>query len=322
MASGSIGILIGTHSLIQDSVQFHSLGLVVIDEQHKFGVNQRLQLVDKQKGCHCLIMTATPIPRSLCLTHYGDLSLSTIRTMPANRKKIQTRIVGPDKIDAYHGFMQARLQMGEQVYVVVPAIEESQVLDIANLEEIHGRFERLFPQYAIAVLHGKMKSDEKSAIFQDYKNCKTQILIATSVIEVGINVPNATIMAVYSPERFGLSSLHQLRGRVGRGNRPGFFFLVSEKGERSVANKRMKILEQTTDGFKISEEDLKIRGRGNLFGTEQSGSEGRRLACILEHQDILLNARFDVEQLMGEGNPGILELARGYEEKSAIVKTI
>ena len=323
LMNGTIGLIIGTHSLIQDNIQFHSLGLAIVDEQHKFGVNQRIRLAEKNQGCHCLIMTATPIPRSLCLTQYGDLSLSTIKTMPADRKKIQTRIVTPDKMDSFFGFVDARLGLGEQVYVVVPVIQESQVLDIANLEEVQIRFERLFPHYSIAVLHGKMKTEEKSAIFQEFKGQRIHILIATSVIEVGINVPNATIMAVFSPERFGLSSLHQLRGRVGRGSRPGFFFLLSDKGQGSTSNKRMKILEQTTDGFRISEEDLKIRGRGDLFGTEQSGSENRRrLACIVEHQDILLNARFDVEQLAGEGNPQLLELSRHYRESSSVTKTI
>ena len=323
LASGSIGLLIGTHALIQDNIQFHSLGLSIIDEQHKFGVNQRIRLTEKQEGCHCLIMTATPIPRSLCLTQYGDLSLSVIKTMPGNRKKIQTRIVTPSKMEAFFSFVYTRLEMGEQAYVVVPAIQESQVLDIANLEEVHERFERLFPDHSIAILHGKMKAEEKGAIFQDFKERRTHILIATSVIEVGINVINATIMAVFGPDRFGLSSLHQLRGRVGRGSRPGFFFLISEKGSGSLANKRMKILEETTDGFKISEEDLRIRGKGDLFGTEQSGSEGhRRLACIVEHRDILLNARLDVEQLMGEGNPHVLELASRYQESSSVTKTI
>ena len=323
IASGAVGLLIGTHALIQDNIQFHSLGLSIIDEQHKFGVNQRIRLADKEKGSHCLIMTATPIPRSLCLTQYGDLSLSTIKTMPLNRKKIQTRIVTRDKMDSFFGFVEARLGLGEQVYVVVPAIQESQVLDIANLEETHAIFKRLFPQRSIAVLHGKMKAEEKSVIFQEFKECRTHILIATSVIEVGINVPNASIMAVFGPERFGLSSLHQLRGRVGRGNRPGFFFLISDKGKGSLSNKRMKILEQTTDGFRISEEDLKIRGQGDILGTDQSGSENRRrLACVVEHQDILFNARADVEQLTGEGDAHILELSRRYRENSSVTKTI
>ena len=323
LMNGTIGLLIGTHALIQDGIQFHSLGLTIIDEQHKFGVNQRIRLVDKAQGCHCLIMTATPIPRSLCLTQYGDLSLSTIKTMPSNRKKIQTRIVTEDKMNSFFGFVEARLGLGEQVYVVVPAIQESQALDIANLEEIHARFERLFPHCSIAILHGKIKALEKSIIFQQFKERKSHILIATSVIEVGINVPNATVMAVFSPERFGLSSLHQLRGRVGRGTLPGFFFLISDKGRGSISNKRMKILEQTTDGFRISEEDLKIRGQGDILGTDQSGRESRRrLACIVEHRDILFNARSDVEQLMEEGRPYMVDLLRRYQENSSVTKTI
>ena len=323
LASGTIGLLIGTHALIQDNIQFHSLGLTIIDEQHKFGVNQRIRLAEKEQGCHCLIMTATPIPRSLCLTQYGDLSLAVIKTMPENRKEIKTRIVTPDKMESFYNFVYTRLELGEQVYVVVPAIQEGLLPDIANLEEVHERFERLFPRHAIGVLHGKMKSEEKSVIFEDFKAQRTHVLIATSVIEVGINVPNATVMAVFSPERFGLSSLHQLRGRVGRGDRPGFFFLVSDKGRGSVVNKRMKILEQTTDGFRISEEDLRLRGKGDLFGTYQSGAESRRrLACIVEHKDILLSARLDVEQLTMEGNTHIRELSQHYQASSFVTKTI
>ena len=323
LAGGAIGLLIGTHALIQDNIQFCSLGLSIIDEQHKFGVNQRIRLAEKERGCHCLIMTATPIPRSLCLTQYGDLSLSIIRTMPANRQEIKTRIVTPDKMDSFFDFVCARLDMGEQVYVVVPAIQESESLEIANLEEVFERFRALFPSHSVAALHGKMKSEEKAAVFNDFKEFRTHILVATSVIEVGIDVSNATVMAVFSPDRFGLSSLHQLRGRVGRGEKPGFFFLVSEKGRGSVANKRMKVLEQTTDGFKISEEDLKIRGKGDLFGTEQSGSEvRRRLACIVEHRDVLMAAHLDVEDLMREKNPHILELSRYYQESSTVTKTI
>ena len=323
LAAGDIDLLVGTHSLIQQDVDIPSLGLSIIDEQHKFGVNQRIQLTEKNAGGHCLIMTATPIPRSLGLTQYGDLSLCVIKTMPAGRKGTKTRIVNPDSIHHFFNFIQTRLDMGEQAYIVVPAIKESETLDIMNLEKVHQKFTKLFPKHTVKSLHGQMKPEEKFTAFDDFKEQRIDLLIATSVIEVGINVVNATIMAVLSPERFGLSSLHQLRGRVGRGEKAGFFFLVNDKAGFSTALKRMQILEKTNDGFEISEEDLKIRGRGDLFGTDQSGAGGnRRLACIVKHQDRLLAARHDVTELVAQQDPKILNLIEQCKQDGLVAKTI
>lgn len=231
LKEGKIDFIIGTHSLIQDSVAFKELGLAIIDEQHKFGVDQRIRLTSKSEGTHCLIMSATPIPRSLSLTQYGDLDISTIKVMPAGRKGHKTRIVTEDTYPQFLNFLKTRLSLGEQIYIVVPAINESEEVeqDFHNLVSILEKFKNYFPDYKVEGLHGQMKPDEKSKMFHAFKNHQVDILVSTSVIEVGINVLNATVMAIMNPERFGLSSLHQLRGRVGRGDKPGFCFLVNDK---------------------------------------------------------------------------------------------
>ena len=261
------------------------MAIAIIDEQHKFGVEQRLKLVSKTKGAHCLIMTATPIPRSLSLTQYGDLDISTIKVMPKGRKGHKTRIVTPDNFSNFLNFINTRLSMNEQVYIVVPAINESETQDFLHLTQVLEKFKAIFPEYKVCGLHGQLKSEEKSRAFKDFKNHEIDILIATSVIEVGINVPNATIMAILNPERFGLSSLHQLRGRVGRGSKPGFCFLVNDKKVSLESMNRLKVIEQNNDGFSIAEHDLKIRGEGDIFGKNQSGSiTTKKLANIVIHQ--------------------------------------
>ncbi len=298
LKSGKIKIIIGTHSLFQDSVEFKSLGLAVIDEQHKFGVNQRLKLVGKTTGCHCLLMTATPIPRSLSLTQYGDLEISIIKTLPGHRKGFKTRIISPDTYPKFLSFLKTRISMGEQAYVVVPAIEESENMDTANLIDAHKKFQAYFPNLKVEGLHGQLKSEQKQKVLIDFNEGNIDILVSTSVVEVGIDVENATIMAIINPERFGLSSLHQLRGRVGRGSKPGFCFLVCEKIPSQQAFERLRVIESTDDGFKIAEEDLKIRGEGDIFGTSQSGSGGfRRIANIITDYPLLEIARNDVEKL-------------------------
>lgn len=304
LINGDIHILVGTHSLIQEDVKFNKLNLVVIDEQHKFGVNQRIQLVKKGTGTNCLIMSATPIPRSLSLTQYGDLDFSSIKTMPNKEKKIDTRIVFPEKFSLFLNFLNTRVSMGEQGYVVVPAIEESEHLDIQNLHLVEDRFKKFFPHLRIQCLHGKMKADEKANVFAAFKNKEFDILISTSVIEVGIDVHNSTIMAIMNPERFGLSGLHQLRGRVGRGQKPGFCFLIVDRDLSAQALERLRVIENTTDGFQIAEEDLRIRGEGDLFGTYQSGGiVERRLASILDHQETLVQARADFSTLINSHSP-------------------
>lgn len=288
LKSGEINFVIGTHSLFQESVEFNNLGLSIIDEQHKFGVEQRLKLVRKGEGSHCLIMSATPIPRSLSLTQYGDLDISIIKTMPSGRKGSQTRIVTPDNFNKFLSFLKTRIEMGEQAYILVPAITESPDQNIKNLEVTLKRFTHFFPNYRISPLHGQMKSDEKAQVFKDFGNHKIDILVATSVIEVGINVINSTIMGILNPERFGLSSLHQMRGRVGRGDKPGFCFLITDRILQPETMHRLQVIEKYNDGFKIAEEDLKIRGEGDLFGSEQSGVvTQKRISNIILHQEVL-----------------------------------
>lgn len=322
LADGNIDFLIGTHALIQDTVQFKNLGLAIIDEQHKFGVDQRIKLTSKTEGTHCLIMSATPIPRSLSLTQYGDLDISTIKSMPLGRKGHKTRIVTKETFQHFLNFINTRLSLKEQVYIVVPAIIENPEQDFHNLENILERFKQYFPHHQVSGLHGQMKSDEKIKMFTDFKSHKIDILVSTSVIEVGINVINATIMAIMNPERFGLSSLHQLRGRVGRGEKPGFCFLVNDKEISQISTERLKVIENNTDGFKIAEEDLRIRGEGDLFGTEQSGSESqKRLANIILHADILDEARTDAQQLIQSNDPHIKLLLEKFSKNDRIFTT-
>lgn len=297
LKNGSINIIIGTHSLFQDSVEFKTLGLIIIDEQHKFGVNQRLKLLNKNNGCHCIVMSATPIPRSLSLTQYGDLDISTIKTMPTNRKGFKTKIVKQKDYSKFLSFIKTRLSMKEQVYIVVPAINESETINIHDLEETLQKMKTIFHDSNVEALHGQMNSFEKQTVLEQFQEHKIDILIATTVIEVGIDIENASVIAIMSPERFGLSSLHQLRGRVGRGRKAGFCFLVLDDKTSQKSLERLKIIENYTDGFKISEEDLKIRGKGDLFGTDQSGEGNKKIANIVLHQDILSEARKDVQTL-------------------------
>lgn len=304
--SGETKIVIGTHALIQDSVEFSSLGLSIIDEQHKFGVEQRLKLTRKGAGSHCLIMSATPIPRSLSMTQYGDLNISTINALPGGRKGHKTKIVHPENFGNFLNFINTRVQMDEQVYIVVPAITESPKQDILNLEDVLQKFKHFFPQLKIEGLHGQQKSHEKNEIVESFKKKDINILIATSVIEVGINILNATIMAIMNPERFGLSSLHQLRGRVGRGNKPGFCFLVIDNKVSTESITRLKVIENNTDGFKIAEEDLKIRGAGDIFGKDQSGSiNNKRIANIITDFPLLEQAREDAVEILKQNSADI-----------------
>lgn len=325
LAEGIIDFIVGTHSLIQETIQFKLLGLAIIDEQHKFGVDQRIRLTNKSAGTHCLIMSATPIPRSLSLTQYGDLDISTIKVMPAGRKGHKTRIVTQDTYKQFLSFIMTRLSLHEQIYVVVPAINESVEVeqDFHNLTEVLERFKHYFPDHIVEGLHGQMKPDEKAQIFRAFKSHKVNILVSTSVIEVGINVINATVMAIMNPERFGLSSLHQLRGRVGRGDKPGFCFLVNDKAIAATSMERLKVIENNTDGFKIAEEDLKMRGEGDLFGKDQSGSQAqKRIANIILHADVLYEAREDALELIQMKDPEIENLMLRYSQDARIFTTV
>jgi len=323
VANGECHVLLGTHALIQKDVLFKKLKLVIIDEQHKFGVNQRVSLTQKGNHPHCLIMSATPIPRSLSLTQYGDLDITSIRTMPSNRKGQQTRTISSNNYQKYLSFLKTRLSMGEQAYVVVPSITESETLEIENLEENLEKYRRFFPDFIIKGLHGKLKTNEKNEIFKEFSENKINLLICTSVVEVGINVLNATVMAIHGPERFGLSSLHQMRGRVGRGDKPGFCFLICDHNISKDSTERLQVIENTSDGFKIAEEDLKIRGEGNLFGTEQSGSvTERKIGNILLNSDLLYKAKEDVDHLITQNNPDILSIIDLFSKDQSIFATI
>ena len=272
LRNGEINILIGTHALIEDVVQFANLGLVVIDEQHRFGVEQRSKLWKKSSQLpHILVMTATPIPRTLAMTVYGDLSISVIDELPPGRKPIQTYHYYENKRQALNGFIAKQVEAGRQVYIVYPLIQESEKMDLQNLESGYEYIRETFPNYKVSMVHGKLKAKEKEFQMQKFVKGETQIMVATTVIEVGVNVPNASVMVIESAQRFGLSQLHQLRGRVGRGAEQSFCILLTGFKLAVETRKRMEIMVRTNDGFEISEADLKLRGPGDLEGTQQSG---------------------------------------------------
>ncbi|MDD4993672.1 MAG: ATP-dependent DNA helicase RecG [Paludibacter sp.] len=272
LRNGELNILIGTHALIEDTVQFKNLGLVVIDEQHRFGVEQRSKLWKKNVNPpHILVMTATPIPRTLAMTLYGDLSVSVIDELPPGRKPIQTYHYYENKRQGLNQFIAKQVELGRQIYIVYPLIQESEKIDLQNLETGYEYMREVFPTYKISMVHGKLKPAEKEYQMQKFVSGETQIMVATTVIEVGVNVPNASVMVIESAQRFGLSQLHQLRGRVGRGAEQSFCILLTGYKLATDTRKRMEIMVRTNDGFEISEADLKLRGPGDLEGTQQSG---------------------------------------------------
>lgn len=272
LQNGEMQIIIGTHALIENTVQFKNLGFVIIDEQHRFGVAQRSRLWTKNEHPpHIMVMTATPIPRTLAMTVYGDLSVSVIDELPPGRKSIQTFHYYESKRNSLIGFLGKQINAGRQVYVVYPLIEESEKLDFRYLEEGYEFWKEIFPNFKISMVHGKMKPAEKDAHMQKFLSGETQIMVATTVIEVGVNVPNASVMIIESAERFGLSQLHQLRGRVGRGAEQSYCILLTGVRLSSDTRKRMEIMTRTNDGFEISEADLQLRGPGDMEGTQQSG---------------------------------------------------
>lgn len=297
---GEIDFLVGTHAVIEETVQFHSLGLVVIDEQHRFGVAQRARLWTKNDHPpHILVMTATPIPRTLAMTLYGDLEVSVIDELPPGRKPIQTLHQFDNRRTSLYNFLRKEIQSGRQVYVVYPLIEESETLDIRNLEEGYSHLCETFPEYQISKVHGKMKAAEKEIEMQRFQRGETQILVATTVIEVGVNVPNASVMVIENAERFGLSQLHQLRGRVGRGAEQSYCILVTRYELSKDTRRRMEIMVGTTDGFAIAEADLKLRGPGDLEGTRQSGfAFDLRIADLARDGQILQLARDCAEGIL------------------------
>ncbi|MBB4620236.1 MULTISPECIES: ATP-dependent DNA helicase RecG [Parabacteroides] len=293
IASGEIQIVIGTHALIEETVVFSSLGLAIIDEQHRFGVEQRARLWKKNAIVpHVLVMTATPIPRTLAMTLYGDLDVSVIDELPPGRKPIQTVHRYDNKKAQLYDFLRKEIQLGRQVYVVYPLIEGSEKLDYKNLEDGFETFKEVFPEYKVCMVHGKMKAADKETEMQKFITGEAQILMATTVIEVGVNVPNASVMVIESAERFGLSQLHQLRGRVGRGAEQSYCILVSSYKLSNDTRKRLEIMVNSNNGFEIAEADLRLRGHGDLEGTQQSG-EGLdlKIANLAADGQILQYAR-------------------------------
>lgn len=303
LADGSLSILIGTHALIEPTVKFANLGLAVIDEQHRFGVAQRAKLWKKNEHPpHVLVMTATPIPRTLAMSIYGDLDVSTIDELPPGRKPIQTHHLYEKNRLKLNGFMQREIAKGRQVYVVFPLIEESEKLDLKNLQDGYEQLLRDFPrpQYEIAVVHGRMSAEEKEGEMQRFAKGKANILVATTVIEVGVNVPNASVMVIENAERFGLSQLHQLRGRVGRGSEESYCVLVSSFKLTEDAKTRLETMVRTQDGFEIAEVDMQLRGPGDMMGTRQSGQLPFKLASLTSDGPLLAWTRHIVEQLLRE----------------------
>jgi ATP-dependent DNA helicase RecG len=305
VAAGEVHILVGTHALIEETVVFASLGLAVIDEQHRFGVAQRSRLwVKSPSPPHVLIMSATPIPRTLAMTLYGDLDVSVIDELPPGRKPVKTVHRLDSRKAELYAFLRDEIRKGRQVYVVYPLIEESETMDYKNLEEGFNVFREVFPEYTVCMVHGKMKPKEKEAAMQRFVSGEAQILVATTVIEVGVNVPNASVMVIESAERFGLSQLHQLRGRVGRGADQSFCVLVTSPKLSGEMRKRLEIMVQSNDGFEIAEADMRMRGHGDLEGTQQSGiGLSLKIASLTTDGRILQSARDLAERILNEDPP-------------------
>lgn len=298
IASGKTQLIVGTHALIQEGVHYQDLGLVIIDEQHRFGVSQRRILREKGQNPDVLMMTATPIPRTLAITAFGDMDVSIIDQMPAGRKEIMTRWVKHEQLEVVLDWLVKELAKGSQAYFISPLIEESEALDLKNALALQEELTAFFGQRTrVSLLHGKMKSEEKDAIMQAFKEHQVDVLVSTTVIEVGVNVPNATVMVIMDADRFGLSQLHQLRGRVGRGNKQSYAILVANPKTDS-GKQRMKIMTETTNGFVLAEEDLKMRGSGEIFGTRQSGIPEFQVADLVEDYPILEEARKVASQIV------------------------
>ena len=308
LAEGRIDIVIGTHALFQESVAFHDLGLAIVDEQHRFGVHQRLALGDKSEAADILVMTATPIPRSLVLTYFGDMDVSNLREKPAGRQPVETRALPLERLDELIARLKRALAKGARAFWVCPLVEESEELDVAAAQDRFTHLQEVFGD-KVGLVHGKMKSRDKDEAMAAFAEGITQILVATTVIEVGVDIPQATIMVIEHAERFGLAQLHQLRGRVGRGGANAFCLLLYKAPLGEAAKARIAIMRETEDGFRIAEEDLRLRGEGEVLGTKQSGLPGFRLADPAVHGSLLSFARDEARKIVAE-NPRF-EGARG-----------
>ncbi|MFZ7946632.1 ATP-dependent DNA helicase RecG [Neobacillus sp. 19] len=302
LADGKVDILIGTHALIQDEVTFKKCGFVITDEQHRFGVEQRRVLREKGENPDVLFMTATPIPRTLAITVFGEMDVSIIDEMPAGRKSIETYWAKPEMLERVLAFVEKELNKGHQAYVICPLIEESEKLDVQNAIDVHTTLSHFFQdRYQIGLMHGRLPTEEKDSVMKAFSANEIQVLVSTTVVEVGVNVPNATMMVIYDAERFGLSQLHQLRGRVGRGSDQSYcILLASPKSE--VGQERMRIMTETNDGFVLSEKDLELRGPGDFFGKKQSGVPEFKVADMVHDYRALETARSDAAMLIGSRN--------------------
>ena len=303
LKDGSVEILIATHAVLQENVKFDKLGLVVTDEQHRFGVNQRRKLSEKGEGVNVLVMTATPIPRTLAVILYGDLDSSQIRSMPKGRKPVKTTHTSSEGRERVYEFARGKIKEGRQIYVVAPLIDDSDSIDAHSAKKLFEELQSKFKGFRVQLVHGAMKQDEKDLVMQDFSEGLVDVLVSTVVIEVGINVPNASVMIIENAERFGLAQLHQLRGRVGRGSEESFCFLISDS-DSEVAVKRQEIMCSTNDGFEIAERDMELRGPGEIFGTKQHGIPELILSDLVKHIDVLEKAQIAAKEIL-ESDPAL-----------------
>ena len=297
LLNGKVDLLIGTHSLFQEKINYKKLGLIIIDEQHKFGVNQRKKLSDKAgKNCDVLVMSATPIPRTMIMTIYGDMDTSIIRSKPKNRKEIKTYSKNDKNINDVINFVNKQIHLGNQIFWVCPLIEESKKIDHQSSIKRYESLKKIF-RNNVGLLHGSLEKNEKDRILLDFLNKKINLIVSTTVIEVGIDFPNANVIVIENANKFGLSQLHQLRGRVGRGDKESYCILMFKSSLSENAKKRIKILKSSNDGFKISEEDMKLRGYGDLLGFKQSGLKNFRLADPIQNQDLFFLAEKEIKKI-------------------------
>ncbi|MGP6138730.1 MULTISPECIES: ATP-dependent DNA helicase RecG [unclassified Jeotgalibaca] len=326
LAAGKLDLVIGTHALIQDDVEFHHLGLVITDEQHRFGVNQRQKLNEKGNNPNVLYMTATPIPRTLAITLMGEMDVSVLAQMPDGRIPIRTVWSKSDQLVRALTFIEQELEKGRQAYIITPLIEKSELIDLKNAEEVHQKVVEFYKgKWQIGLLHGRQKAEEKDAIMHAFKDNRYQVLVSTTVIEVGLNVPNATVMVIQDAERFGLAQLHQLRGRVGRGSAESYCILLANP-KTEIGKERMQIMTESTDGFYLSQKDLELRGSGDVFGVKQAGMPVFKYADVIKHADVLDTANRDAILMLSDKSffdePECLPLREYLETEQNLAKKL